>query len=396
MARKSFIKSIVAMLAVALVLGACNFPTIGGNTNAEVQAQTLAAETLAVYINQFLTQTAQAVPNVVYVTATPEPATMTATPITPTSTGTGTNTPTKTPTKTLIPIPCNQASFIDDITVDDGTSFYSGTVFVKTWRVKNTGSCTWGSDYDFVFYRGDDMDAPSYQDLPKTVRPGESVDISVTLIAPDDPDTYEGEWMLRAGNGQLFGVGTSGYVPLSVEIKVKDIPDPHDVNTVYDFIGNYCDARWRTNAGYIDCPSETISYSKGTITRSYAPILENGQVDDEGALITIPAKGGDGMIQGQYPRVTVHSGDRIRGTLLCSYKKTDCSVTFEILAQVYGSSTVTSLGSWDKDYGDSMIYVDLDLSAMDGEEVIFYLKVESRGDPSDDYAQWMAIRITHP
>jgi hypothetical protein len=33
---------------------------------------------------------------------------------------------------------------------------------------------------------------------------------------------------------------------------------------------------------------------------------------------------------------------------------------------------------------------------MDGKEMIFYLKVYSLGDPTNDMAQWMAIRITHP
>jgi hypothetical protein len=385
------VKLLLVVMAAALILGACNLPLTGGNISSEAMAQTMSAQTLAVFMGQYLTQTAQAVPNVIYVTATSQP-TNTSLP----ATSTNTPEPTKTPTKTPIPIPCNLAAFVDDITVDDGTSFVAGTGFVKTWRIKNIGTCTWGSGYKLYFSKGDSMSGSASVDLPKSVAPGGTVDVSVSLIAPSDPDEYVGEWMLRSANGEQFGVGTGGYAPLTVEIKVSKIPKPFDDNTVYDFVGKYCDAEWRTNAGFIDCPSSSIGYTNGTISRTYAPILENGVKDNEGALITIPAKGGDGMIQGQYPKFLVHSGDHIKGLLLCTYQKEDCSVKFEILAKEYGSSSVTSLGSWEKDYDKSNISIDIDLSSMDGKQMIFFLKVYSMGNPTDDFAQWMAIRITHP
>jgi hypothetical protein len=124
--------------------------------------------------------------------------------------------------------------------------------------------------------------------------------------------------------------------------------------------------------------------------------LENGVADDEGTLITVPAIGGDGMIQGQYPGVTIHAGDHFMSLALCTYKKSQCSVTFEVLAQEKGSSTITSLGTWSKTDNNSIVNINLDLSAMDGKNMIFYLKVHSNGDSTDDFAQWMAARITHP
>jgi hypothetical protein len=33
---------------------------------------------------------------------------------------------------------------------------------------------------------------------------------------------------------------------------------------------------------------------------------------------------------------------------------------------------------------------------MDGKQMIFFLKVYSLSNATDDFAQWMAIRITHP
>lgn len=399
MSRRHYYKILPVILTVMMVMTACNVPGTGGNTDTEAQIQTMSAATVAAFISQSLTQTAQAEPVIVVVTSTPAPTTApTNTPNIPAATATSTNAPTSTiiPTKTLVPVPCNAAQFVKDVTVDDGTSFIAGTAFTKTWRIRNVGSCTWSTDYELYFYGGNSMNGPKYVDMPKTVRPNETVDISVDLTAPGDPDTYNSKWMLRAANGAIFGVGTDGNAPLTVQIKVSKVPESKDPNIVYDFVKNYCKAAWKTNAGTISCPSSELNFKSGTIMRTYAPVLENGQVDDEGSIITIPAKGGDGMIQGQYPAITVHDGDHIAGALFCSYKMTDCSVTFEVLAREKGTSTTTSLGTWSKDYGESMIHIDIDLSAMDGKDMIFYLKVSNQGSSTDDYAQWMAIRITHP
>jgi hypothetical protein len=381
----------------ALILAACNFPLLGGNSISEEQAQTLAAGTIQAEVGMFLTQTAQ-VNQVIVITATPLPgsgalptATLpAATAIFPTSIP---------PTATPIPIPCNQAGWVTDVTVPDGSSFVAGVSFVKTWRVKNIGSCTWGTGYSIMFLSGNSMSAPATVALPTSVRPGETVDISVPMVAPSGNGDYTGSWMLRAANGTSFGVGASGGVPVTVKITVTTIPTtiptPKDPNTIYDFVGNYCSAQWRTNAGAISCPSSSVNYSTGAIMRSYAPIIENGTTDDEGTIISVPAAGGDGMIQGQFPNLLIHSGDRFEATALCSYQKTNCSVTFEVLAQEQGSSTITSLGTWNKTYDNTTVPIDIDLSAYDGKNMIFYLKVSSGGNSTDDYAQWMAARITH-
>jgi hypothetical protein len=379
----------------ALILAACNFPLLGGNSISEEQSQTLAAQTIQAEVGKYLTQTAQTNP-VIVVTATPLPgsgtlptATLspaTATPIPPTAIP---------PTATPIPIPCNQAGWVTDVTIPDGSSFVAGASFVKTWRVKNIGSCTWGTGYSIMFLNGNSMSAPATVALPASVRPGETVDISVPMVAPSGNGDYTGSWLLRTPNGTTFGVGVNGGVPVTVKISVTTIPTPKDPNTVYDFVGNYCSAQWRTNAGTISCPSSSANYSTGSIMRSYAPIIENGLTDDEGTIITIPAAGGDGMIQGQFPNILIHSGDRFAATALCSYQKTNCSVTFEVLAQEQGSSTITSLGTWSKTYNNTTVAIDIDLSAYDGKNVIFYLKVSSGGNSTDDYAQWMAARITH-
>jgi hypothetical protein len=93
--------------------------------------------------------------------------------------------------------------------------------FTKTWRLKNNGSCTWTSSYALIFDSGDSMSGPASKQLTSgTVGPGETMDVSVNLIAPGSPGTYKGYWKLRNGSGVNFGIGTGGTNPFWVEIEV--------------------------------------------------------------------------------------------------------------------------------------------------------------------------------
>ncbi|TFH33181.1 MAG: hypothetical protein E4G99_11795, partial [Anaerolineales bacterium] len=111
-----------------------------------------------------------------------------------TATPTATITPTVTPTE----IPCDRATFVSDVTVPDGSDYAPGDTFVKTWRLRNTGSCTWTSSYDLVFHSGDAMNAPADVQLTSgTVAPGATLDVSVQLKAPNSQGTYKGFFRIR-------------------------------------------------------------------------------------------------------------------------------------------------------------------------------------------------------
>ncbi len=51
----------------------------------------------------------------------------------------------------------NNAEFVTDVTVPDGTQVSPGTVLDKRWRVLNTGTCDWGPGYSLVLISGDAM-----------------------------------------------------------------------------------------------------------------------------------------------------------------------------------------------------------------------------------------------
>ncbi|MCK5054502.1 MAG: hypothetical protein KAR65_09495, partial [Anaerolineales bacterium] len=69
---------------------------------------------------------------------------------------------------------------------------------------------------------GDHMSAASAVALTGSVMPGQIVDFSIDMVAPVDPGTYQGYWMLRNGEDVLFGLGAGGDVAFWVKIVVPD------------------------------------------------------------------------------------------------------------------------------------------------------------------------------
>jgi hypothetical protein len=128
----------------------------------------------------------------------------------------------------------DNSAFVSDVTVPDNSQVNPGQGFVKTWRLKNTGTTNWGTGYSLVFVSGSQMNAPSAVAVPATTAGG-TADISVSMIAPSSAGTYQGNWRLRNPAGQLFGV----------EIWVKIVvvvapPISWDFNTAGNFQGWSC------------------------------------------------------------------------------------------------------------------------------------------------------------
>lgn len=97
--------------------------------------------------------------------------------------------------------------FEEDLTVPDDTVFNPGEEFVKSWRLRNTGTCPWIEGYSLAFVGGDQMGSPETQPLEKVVAPGQTVDVSVALTAPEESGEYRGNWQIADANDEPFGVG---------------------------------------------------------------------------------------------------------------------------------------------------------------------------------------------
>lgn len=86
--------------------------------------------------------------------------------------------------------------------------------------MQNAGSCTWTAAYTLAYVGDNVFNAPASTPITSSsVPPGETIDVSVTLIAPTVAGTYRGDFMLVNGAGQKFGVG-DGSKPFWVQIVV--------------------------------------------------------------------------------------------------------------------------------------------------------------------------------
>jgi Ig-like domain from next to BRCA1 gene len=199
---------VVLVIGISLIISACTSPPSEGDTlpdPSESVPADAAAELGAL------------------ASPTPPPS---ATPLEvtaiPTEVATQTPEPAQTATDEVLQVPetspCDVAGFDSDVTIPDGTEIEANSTFTKTWRLHNDGTCTWNSDYELVFFSGEQMGGEAIHIPADTVAPGETIDISIELVAPADLGTHVGFWMLRNASGTVFGIDGSDafYVEINV------------------------------------------------------------------------------------------------------------------------------------------------------------------------------------
>jgi|SRR5271157_302222 len=201
-------KKIIAALGTGLLvfISGCNLRTLPATQSPDA-AFTPAALTVEADLTQIAAQPSQ-------------------TPISLSSTATSIPTMTLPVLITGTTGPCsNQALFITDVTIPDGTVISPGQPFTKTWRLQNTGTCTWDSTYKLVFENGDPLGSPAGYAQALTsglVSPGQDVDLTVNLTSPLTSRSFKGYWGIREpAAGKIFTTFT-------VLILVPN-PTPHGV-----------------------------------------------------------------------------------------------------------------------------------------------------------------------
>jgi hypothetical protein len=365
-------------LLCAVFLTACNFSADVANedrfgVNSTASHQTVVAKLTE--ISAQFTQTPSSITPDVSATAITVPGTYTPTP-------TASAIPTKTPT----PQPCDLAGFVADITFKDGATLSPEDRFTKTWRLKNIGTCTWTSDYALVFVDGDQMKAEGVVKLAGSVKPGETVDLSVNMVAPETSGNYTGYWMLRNQSGKLFGLGLGAGEVFWVDIKVQKVK----TKIACKFISHYCEAEWRSGSGELPCPGEEGD-SEGFILKLDAPRVE-GRDENEPALYTRPERVEDGWISGRFPGIDIRSGDRFGVVIGCLQGAESCNVVFQ-LDYEDRDGFVHTLGRWHEVFDEKIWPISVDLTELAGENVRFIFRVEANGSPDEDRAFWLNPRI---
>jgi hypothetical protein len=105
---------------------------------------------------------------------------------------------------TIVATGCDNSAYVSDVTIPDGTTIPAGQNFTKTWKVTNTGSCTWTATYEVIFISGDSLGGKATA-IGKVVNPGESADVSVILTSSSASGTIKGNWRLSNDKSQPFG-----------------------------------------------------------------------------------------------------------------------------------------------------------------------------------------------
>lgn len=208
----------------AAILGQGTFTVPAGSTATAAAPVTLNAGENKENVDFGWTFTALGAATPVPGQPTPEPGQPTPEPILPT--------PTAFVAPTGAPAACVfKASYIADVTVPDNTVMAPNTQFTKTWRVQNTGTCSWGPGSglsNLAFVGGSQLGAPNMVPITNAVPAGATADLSVPMVAPAAAGSYKSEWKLRADDGTLVGVGPSN-VALYALIRVQAAPPPTSV-----------------------------------------------------------------------------------------------------------------------------------------------------------------------
>jgi len=276
---------------------------------------------------------------------------------------------------------CDWAQFIADVTVPDGTPYTPGATFRKTWRLRNIGTCTWSTSYALVFDSGERMGAPSAVNFPSNVAPGQTVDLSLDMTAPNSAGHYFGYWKLRDANNVNFGIGSTRDKAFWVEIYVGSSSD-----VGYDFTANAASATWTSGAGTLPFPG-TSGDAKGFALKLDKPKFESGIESTYPGLLVAPQNSYNGYIQGIYPAFRVQNGDRFLATVGCEYGATSCYVAYRLDYQI-GNGQIRTFWTFREKYEGLTYNANLDLSRLAGQDVKFILFISAYGSAAGDRAIW--------
>jgi uncharacterized protein affecting Mg2+/Co2+ transport len=221
---KKNITAVSVLVILSIFLSSCNLTAASETQVPADQINTIAAMTVEALTTQMAPPPATATNTMEPATATPE-VTATATMLIPTLNLTPLTLATN---STLVPLPtnsvnnaqCNKAVFVQDVTIPDNTLLAYEQNFKKTWKIQNTGSCTWTGKY-YASMVSDDPASPVINGdgtIPVTVNvaPGAIWQYTANLIAPKTAGTYTQYWNMVDDTGTPF---TSQ--PWYVKIKVN-------------------------------------------------------------------------------------------------------------------------------------------------------------------------------
>ena len=274
------------------------------------------------------------------------------------------------------------AGFVADVTVPDGSIFDPGQAFTKTWRLRNIGTCTWTTAYTMVFDTGTQMGSTTSVPFPSNVAPGATIDLSVSMTAPNSAGHYFGYWKFKNASSTPFGIGFNANRSWWVEINVRGTPT---TSVAYNFTDRASAATWSSGAGGLSFPGADND-AKGFAFKIDQPNFESGVTATQPGLLVSPQQITNGFIQGRFEDFTVQSGDRFQATVGCQAGATSCYVAYRLDYEVNG--TIRTFWTFRERFEGLTYNANLNLSPLAGQTVKFILYISAWGSPIGDRALW--------
>ena len=127
--------------------------------------------------------------------------------------------PTFEPTTEILPVATPQCSdlltYLEDLTIPDGTVVQPGDVLDKRWLIQNNGSCNWNENYRLKLVSGPALGVPEEQAL-YPARGGTQAVIRILFKAPNEPGLQRSAWQAFTPQGEAFGD------PIYIEISIEN------------------------------------------------------------------------------------------------------------------------------------------------------------------------------
>ena len=374
--------SLLLTLLAALLIGACQpQPNTATPTDPLDSIRTEVARTVEALTTQIVaTDQAAQTQTAIYFVPSPAPPTPEPTPVPTLSLPTEPAVPTADLLPTLTPSgSCDMAAFVNE-TIPDGSQFPPGTVFTKTWTLRNTGSCTWNADYDVVFSSGTRMNAPEALQLAKeSVPPGSSVTITIPFTSPLEGGSYRADFKLRNADGVLFSFKDPSQT-FWVEIQV--------ISGKIDLVAMACSIRWTNATAELPCPGLPTD-TRGFAYTDFAPVLENGNKDNEPALWLGVQQIQDGILRGTLPVMLIPENAKFSTILGCANDQEACDVTLRLSYQE-GDKPLVEIAQWKKTHDGKLLSISQDLSALSGKSVRIILQLQANGSHQGDIIHLLA------
>ncbi len=100
---------------------------------------------------------------------------------------------------------------VSEPTYPAGSVIPRGEIFWKEWLIRNTGTCTWTQDWEWVFDKGWQIGNTRFS-MKRNTAPGETLTVRLAMVPDQKQDgNYYSTYAFEAPDGTRFGTITSSY-----------------------------------------------------------------------------------------------------------------------------------------------------------------------------------------